>query len=108
MAACSTVAQHHGQYLSDYFTKEAVMQTWSGEMYGYALVAISLANLSLEPINVRGPDKLLPGGMASEMANQGVTIHLSTPGLHHHLLGEIIRDILAGMLRHHRTGGHDM
>ena len=38
MAACSTVAQHPGQYVSDYFTKEAVMQTWSGEMYGYALV----------------------------------------------------------------------
>nr|ADB85342.1 hypothetical protein [Phyllostachys edulis] len=26
-----------GQYLSDYFTKEAVMQTWTGEMYGYAV-----------------------------------------------------------------------
>ena len=38
MAACSTVAQHPGQYLSDYFTKEAVTQTWSGEMYGYAVV----------------------------------------------------------------------
>ena len=38
MAACSTMAQHPGQYLSDYFNKEEVMQTWSAEMYGYVVV----------------------------------------------------------------------
>ena len=66
------------------------------------------ANLSLQLINVRGPDKLLPGRMASEIANHAVIIHLYTPGLHYLLLIEIVIEVLAGMLRHRRTCGHDI
>ena len=69
---------------------------------------LSLANISLQLINVHDPDKLLLGRIASEMANHGVTIHLSTLGLHHHLVGEIVKEVLNGMLRHRRTCSHDM
>ena len=42
--------QHPGQHLFDYFNKEEVMQTWSAEMYGYAVVGHFTSHLIWEQL----------------------------------------------------------
>lgn len=46
MAVCSMVTQHSGQYISDYFNKEEVMQTWSTKMYGYGMIGRFIGHLT--------------------------------------------------------------